>query len=63
MPIPAPAPAPAPPADISKDQVLTALAAAGGNVSAAARALGLHRTQLYRLMDRFGIGRDPGTSD
>ena len=34
-----------------------ALAAAGGNVSAAARALGLHRTQLYRLLDRHGLPR------
>jgi transcriptional regulator with PAS, ATPase and Fis domain len=59
----APAPAPAPPAEISRDQVTKALAAAGGNVSAAARALGLHRTQLYRMMERFGIGRDPSSGD
>lgn len=32
------------------------LAAHGGNVSAAARALGLHRTQVYRLMQRWGLG-------
>ncbi|MCP3138260.1 sigma 54-interacting transcriptional regulator [Pyxidicoccus xibeiensis] len=32
------------------------LAEHGGNVSAAARALGLHRTQLYRLMQRWGLG-------
>ncbi|MFP2934223.1 helix-turn-helix domain-containing protein, partial [Pyxidicoccus sp. 3LG] len=31
------------------------LTAHGGNVSAAARALGLHRTQLYRLMQRWGL--------
>jgi transcriptional regulator of acetoin/glycerol metabolism len=31
------------------------LAAHGGNVSAAARALGLHRTQVYRLMQRWGL--------
>jgi DNA-binding NtrC family response regulator len=36
--------------------VEAALAAHGGNVSAAARALGLHRTQLYRLMQRWGPG-------
>ena len=58
-----PAPAPAPPSDITREQVTKALAAAGGNVSAAARSLGLHRTQLYRMMERFGIGRDPSTSD
>ncbi|WNG62075.1 helix-turn-helix domain-containing protein [Archangium gephyra] len=32
------------------------LAAHGGNVSAVARALGLHRTQVYRLMQRWGLG-------
>jgi transcriptional regulator of acetoin/glycerol metabolism len=32
------------------------LAAHGGNVSAAARALGMHRTQLYRLLQRWGLG-------
>jgi DNA-binding NtrC family response regulator len=35
--------------------VEAALAAHGGNVSAAARALGVHRTQLYRLMRRWGL--------
>ncbi len=61
---PAAMPAGAPPvAELSRDQVTTALAGAGGNVSAAARSLGLHRTQLYRLMERFGIGRDPSTTE
>ncbi|NMO16926.1 sigma 54-interacting transcriptional regulator [Pyxidicoccus fallax] len=32
------------------------LAEHGGNISAAARALGLHRTQLYRLLQRWGLG-------
>jgi len=58
-----PGAAPPPVSDISRDQVTSALSAAGGNVSAAARALGLHRTQLYRLMERFGIGRDPGAGE
>nr|WP_281404420.1 FHA domain-containing protein [Pyxidicoccus fallax] len=35
--------------------VEAALAAHAGNVSGAARALGLHRTQLYRLMRRWGL--------
>ncbi len=35
--------------------VEAALAAHAGNVSAAARTLGLHRTQLYRLMRRWGM--------
>jgi transcriptional regulator with PAS, ATPase and Fis domain len=61
---PAPAPAPAPPqTELTKDQVIAALATAGGNVSAAARSLGLHRTQLYRMMERFGIGRDPQSTE
>jgi len=46
------APAGAPP---DRATVEAALAAHGGNVSAAARALGLHRTQLYRLMRRWGL--------
>jgi transcriptional regulator of acetoin/glycerol metabolism len=47
-------------AALDKDAVVAALAQAGGVVSTAARALGLHRTQLYRLMDKHGIGRDDG---
>jgi transcriptional regulator with PAS, ATPase and Fis domain len=47
------------PANLDKAAVLAALAGAGGVVSAAARSLGLHRTQLYRLMDKHGIARDP----
>jgi transcriptional regulator with AAA-type ATPase domain len=35
-----------------------ALAVAGGNIAAAARALGLHRTQLYRLLARMGLRAD-----
>jgi transcriptional regulator of acetoin/glycerol metabolism len=46
-------------ANIDKAAVLAALDGAGGVVSAAARSLGLHRTQLYRLMDRYGITRGP----
>ncbi len=54
----APAAAAAPIRELDRDQLVAALAAAGGNVSGAARALGLHRTQLYRLLDRHGLGRD-----
>ena len=42
-------------AAIGADSVEAALATAQGNVSAAARALGIHRNQLYRLMERHGI--------
>jgi transcriptional regulator of acetoin/glycerol metabolism len=53
--------APARPAAIALDKaaIVAALEAAGGTVSVAARALGLHRTQLYRLMDKHGIAREP----
>jgi transcriptional regulator with PAS, ATPase and Fis domain len=47
------------PTNLDKAAVLSALDAAGGVISAAARSLGLHRTQLYRLMDKHGIARDP----
>jgi len=43
--------------DVDKQAVLDALAAANGNVSQAARQLGLYRNGLYRVMDRFGIKR------
>lgn len=39
----------------TKDEVVSALERSGGNVSAAARALGLHRTQLNRLRQRYGL--------
>jgi transcriptional regulator of acetoin/glycerol metabolism len=48
-------------AAIGRDAITSALAAAGGNLSLAARQLGLHRTQLYRLMDRHGIARAGGS--
>jgi len=43
------------PAEIDRDAVVAALARANNVKSVAARALGLHRTQLYRLMLKFGI--------
>jgi len=45
------------PRELDKDALVAAMTTAGGNVSAAARALGLHRTQLYRLLDRHGLAR------
>lgn len=47
------------PAGVGKEAIVAALATAGGVVSVAARALGLHRTQLYRLMDKHGLARGP----
>ncbi len=43
----------------SKGEVNRALLDAKGNVSEAARKLDLHRNQLYRLMERYGL-KDPG---
>jgi transcriptional regulator of acetoin/glycerol metabolism len=43
--------------EIDRDAVVAALARANSVVSVAARALGLHRTQLYRLMEEYGISR------
>jgi hypothetical protein len=43
------------PAGIDRTAVEAALADAGGNVSQAARSLGLHRTQLYRLLRKLAV--------
>ena len=45
-----------------KSQIESALSESGGNISATARLLGLHRTQLKRLMEKYDIsaaGADP----
>jgi transcriptional regulator with GAF, ATPase, and Fis domain len=39
----------------SRSDIEAALERAGGNISAAARALGLHRTQLRRMMVKLGL--------
>ncbi len=45
---------------ITKEQVVTALRHYGGNVTRAAKALGVGRTVMYELMDRYGLrGGDP----
>jgi DNA-binding NtrC family response regulator len=46
------------PVVIDRDAIVAALAGSRGIVSVAARSLGLHRTQLYRLMDKLGVARD-----
>jgi ActR/RegA family two-component response regulator len=38
--------------------VIAALVQADGNISAAARGLGLHRTQLRRLLTRYDVDPD-----
>jgi transcriptional regulator with PAS, ATPase and Fis domain len=58
---PAPAPAPKTPLpDVDREMVMGALGRCKGNVSAAARDLGLHRTQFYRLMKKFGVKEGSG---
>jgi transcriptional regulator with GAF, ATPase, and Fis domain len=46
------------PVELDKSSVLGALARANGVVSVAARSLGVHRAQLYRMMAKHGIARD-----
>jgi transcriptional regulator with GAF, ATPase, and Fis domain len=41
-----------------RQRIEDALRANAGNVAATARALGLHRTQLRRLVERHGIALD-----
>jgi len=47
---------------ITKEQVLAALRHYMGNVSQAAKALGVGRTAMYELMERFGIKRGVPTA-
>jgi transcriptional regulator with GAF, ATPase, and Fis domain len=42
-------------AEPTRDEIEAALAEHKGNMAATARALGLHRTQLYRLVQRHGL--------
>jgi transcriptional regulator with PAS, ATPase and Fis domain len=44
-------------AELDREAIVAALASAHYVVTTAARTLGLHRTQLYRLMDKHGIAR------
>ena len=41
----------------NRQRVESALQSAGGNVAQAARSLGVHRTQLCRWMNKYGISR------
>ncbi|OHB25704.1 MAG: Fis family transcriptional regulator [Desulfuromonadaceae bacterium GWC2_58_13] len=45
------------PAELSVDDIRRAYRAAGGNLSAAARKLGVHRATLYRHLDKLGLVR------
>jgi DNA-binding NtrC family response regulator len=48
-------------ASIEKAHVLDVLKSLNGNKARAARALGIHRRKLYRLLERFGLS-EPATS-
>jgi DNA-binding NtrC family response regulator len=49
-------------ADLSADDIRSALASVGGSVGKATRILGLsNRFALYRLMKKYGISEDPPT--
>jgi DNA-binding NtrC family response regulator len=56
-------PQPAAPPRPSDEAITEALRAAGGNVSRAARELGMHRTQLYRWIARKEGRADDGGGD
>jgi transcriptional regulator of acetoin/glycerol metabolism len=44
--------------DISRDGLRAELLRQGGNLTQTAKALGLHRTQLYRILKRFDLRPD-----
>jgi DNA-binding NtrC family response regulator len=46
------------PTELSPPELERALSDNAGNIAATARALGLHRTQLYRLLDKHGLARE-----
>ena len=58
--VPPPVPKPMSARSAERDKIEEALKQAGGNISAAARALGLHRTQLTRLMEKLDISAQRG---
>ncbi len=46
-----------PPTPLTREATLSALAASGGNVTKAARQLGVHKATLYRRLRAWGVGR------
>jgi transcriptional regulator with GAF, ATPase, and Fis domain len=56
----APVTAPVAPRALAKEEIEQAIADAGGNLTAAAKALGMARSHFYRLLERHGIKPRPG---
>jgi len=50
-----PASRPGPPRKFSKEEIITALAEAGGNKKKAARLLGIGRATIYRYLDQYNL--------
>ncbi len=46
------------PADLDEEEIRSACRSAGGNLTAAARLLGVHRATLYRYMKKLGLDRE-----
>ena len=46
------------PAELDPEEIRRAYRAAGGNLTAAARLLGVHRATFYRYLKRFDLTRD-----
>ncbi len=46
------------PANLDAESIRAAFRAAGGNIAAAARILGVHRATLYRHLQKLGLDRD-----
>ena len=44
--------------DLDKDEIRAACLAAGGNLTGAARLLGVHRATLYRYLKKLGLSRE-----
>jgi two-component system response regulator HydG len=63
VPVRAPAAPTRPATDIGREELTRALDETGGNVSAAARRLGISRRALYRRLEKFGLDGPAGDTN